>query len=129
LYTLEISAEAIADLRGLDSAIRARVHCLLFAQHLYESILILSHILNISTIFMKADFQRPDEPRFKVKSPYPVIKKEPPLAGSFNFKIFHFMRLTASIGFAAKSWSASVIFVCPVNRKTESAVFRMAAIT
>ena len=50
-------------------------------------------------------------------------------AGSFNFKIFHFMRLTASIGFAAKSWSASVIFVCPVNRKTESAVFRIAAIT
>ena len=49
--------------------------------------------------------------------------------GSFNFKIFHFMRLTARIGFAAKSWSASVIFVCPVNRKTESAVFRMAAIT
>ena len=39
------------------------------------------------------------------------------------------MRLTASLGFAAKSWSASVIFVCPVNRKTEIAVFRIAAMT
>ena len=39
------------------------------------------------------------------------------------------MRLTASLGSEAKSWSASVIFVCPVNRKTESAVFRMAAMT
>ena len=40
------------------------------------------------------------------------------------------MRLTASLGSAAKYWSASVIFVCPVNRKTERVfVFRMAAMT
>ena len=49
------------------------------------------------------------------------------IPGSFNFKIFHFMRLTASLGFAAKSWSALMIFVCPVNRKTASAVFRIPA--
>ena len=51
------------------------------------------------------------------------------IAGSFNFKVSHFMRLTASLGFAAKYWSASVIFVCPVHRKTEIAVFRRAAMT
>ena len=39
------------------------------------------------------------------------------------------MMLTASLGFAAKVWSASVISVCPVNRKTEIAVFRIAAMT
>ena len=39
------------------------------------------------------------------------------------------MRLTASLGFAARYWSASVIFVSPVNRPTEIAVFRIAAIT
>ena len=50
-------------------------------------------------------------------------------SGSFNFKVSHFMRLTASLGFAAKYWSASVIFVCPVHRKTEIAVFRRAAMT
>ena len=49
--------------------------------------------------------------------------------GSFNCTIPHFMRLTASLGLAAKSWSASVIFVCPVHRKTEMAVFRRAAMT
>ena len=39
------------------------------------------------------------------------------------------MRLTASLGFAAKYWSALVIFVCSVHRKTEIAVFRRAAMT
>ena len=50
-------------------------------------------------------------------------------AGSFNFKISQFMRLTVHLGFAAKYWNASVIFVCSVHRKTEMAVFRIAAMT
>ena len=49
--------------------------------------------------------------------------------GSFNCMIVHFIRLTASLGSEAKSWRASVIFVRPVNRKTEIAVFRSAAMT
>ena len=63
----------------------------------------------------------------KMQEILPELSSE--TTGSFNCKLFHFMRLTASLGFAAKYWSASVIFVCPVNRKTESAVFRIAAIT
>ena len=57
------------------------------------------------------------------------IFTHPQWSGSFNFNIFHFMRLTASLGFAAKVWRASVIFVFPVKRKTEIAVFRNAAMT
>ena len=48
------------------------------------------------------------------------------LAGSFNCTISHFMMLTASLGAAAKYWSASVIFVCPVHREKGIAVFRIA---
>jgi hypothetical protein len=47
----------------------------------------------------------------------------------FNFKISYFIRLTVSLGFATKAWSALMIFVCPVNRKTEIAMFRTAAVT
>ena len=50
-------------------------------------------------------------------------------AGLFSFKIFHRMRLTASLGCEAKKRSVSVIFVCPSKRKTDKAVFRKAAMT
>ena len=50
-------------------------------------------------------------------------------AGPFSFKVFHSMRLTASLGSEAKSRNVSVIFVYPLKRPTDIAVFRKAAIT
>ena len=51
------------------------------------------------------------------------------VAGLFSFNNFHFMRLTASLGFEAKYLVASAIAVYPANRNTDIAVFRIAAIT
>ena len=51
------------------------------------------------------------------------------LTGLFSFKNFHFMRLTASLGFEAKYLVASAIAVYPANRNTDIAVFRIAALT
>ena len=53
----------------------------------------------------------------------------PILPGLFSFKNFHFMRLTASLGFEAKYLVASAIAVYPANRNTDIAVFRIAALT
>ena len=50
-------------------------------------------------------------------------------AGLFSFKNFHFISLTASLGFEAKKCVAFVIAVYPENRNTDIAVFRIAAIT
>ena len=50
-------------------------------------------------------------------------------SGLFSFKNFHFMRLTASLGFEAKYLVASAIAVYPANRNTDIAVFRIAALT
>ena len=49
--------------------------------------------------------------------------------GLFSFNNFHFMRLTASLGFEAKYLVASAIAVYPANRNADIAVFRIAAIT
>ena len=52
-----------------------------------------------------------------------------PKAGLFSFNNFHFMRLTASLGFEARYLVASAIAVYPANRNTDIAVFRIAALT
>ena len=49
--------------------------------------------------------------------------------GPFSFKICYKMRLTASLVSEAKSRNVSAIFVYPLKRKTDMAVFRKAAIT
>ena len=51
------------------------------------------------------------------------------VSGLFSFNNFHFMRLTASLGFEAKYLVASAIAVYPANRNTDIAVFRIAALT
>lgn len=93
--------------------------CRFLVQYLYEAILVPSHILNSLFSFMKTNFQRPNESRFKVKSLYAFIEKMPFLALLIEFKITLLFKSTHTVYFIGSDDERLYMFISIVSRDDE----------